>query len=84
MNSEELMVENPMGFTILFYLLTNNFPVHLPFSNQFLEQFILKDAMLTVNFHGGMIGRHVQRHLARPLHLRYFLYPASRRVNPTI
>ena len=56
MGSEELMVENPISFTILFDLLTSNFPSHHPFSNQFFQQFILKDAVLTVNFHRGTIS----------------------------
>jgi hypothetical protein len=51
MDSEELMIENPISFTILFDPLTSDLPRHHPFSNQFLQQFILKDAMLTVNFH---------------------------------
>jgi hypothetical protein len=56
MDSEELMVENPINFTILFDLPTSNFPTHNPFSNQFLQQPILEDAMLTVNFHRGSIS----------------------------
>lgn len=57
------MVENPTSFTILFNLLTCNLPNHLPFSDQFLQQPILEDVMLTVNVHRGMISRHAQSYL---------------------
>jgi hypothetical protein len=51
MSSEELMVKNPICFTVLLDVLTNDLAIHVPFSNQLIQQPILEDAMLTVNFH---------------------------------
>src|SRR5439155_23424488 len=59
MDSEELMIENPVGVAILLGLLPRNSSCHLPISNESLQQFILEDVMLTINLQFGVISRHL-------------------------
>jgi len=49
MDSEELMIKNPVSVAILLELLPRDSPGYIPISNEFLQQFILEDVMLTIN-----------------------------------
>ena len=69
MDSEELMIENPVSVAILLELLPRNSPGHLPISNESLQQFILEDVMLTINLQFGVISRHVPCDIVCRLHL---------------
>src|SRR2546426_10390360 len=72
MDSEELMIENPVSVAILLELLPCNSPGHLPISNESLQQFILEDVMLIINLQFRVISRHVPCDIVCRLHLYWF------------